>query len=202
MKTKLLLAVLALCFVFQKCENDVSKPTISGSQLANVLNQSQNFRILVDKQSKLFGDLNMTLTSLSNKQFGQLTNIIGGRNIESFVQQASREEKTFMLQFAPTGFSILGSVYEQLINELSTKYVFNEQEVQNAVVSAFNSTSTPTNNGRTMQATCQQQCINSAYNYYWTLYDATHDVDLAMFGSISFEAGCLNGCAYGGGGNP
>lgn len=110
----------------------------------------------------------------------------------------------FSLHYArshESGPSPFGSVYDNLIKELSNKYIFNEQDVQDAITAAFAS---PSNsyNGRVMQYTCPQQCINLAYDYYWTIYNDTHDADLAMFGSMSFESGCLNGCANGGGGNP
>ncbi len=101
------------------------------------------------------------------------------------------------------GSQFLDSNYKDLINELSSKYSFDEQKVQNAIMDAVNSTSTTTSNGRTEQITCEGQCAQGTENRYWAIYNVTHDCDLAMLAALSYETGCLDGCRFGmGGGNP
>lgn len=90
---------------------------------------------------------------------------------------------------------IVADEYNKLVESLSLRFAFSENDLSEIIVDSVSNAAIPSEaSGRTAAMSCQTTCANKAEAYYWDVYRATGNSDLAAFGAESFYAGCLTGC--------
>jgi len=190
------IALLVSFVLLQNCQQSEfnGKPTLNSDQLTKVLNGSKTFNALVDHHITFIQESSRNISKLSDQKLEELSSTLSGKDVMAVALESSPDQRRTFLGFASGTQSPLESGYTRLVNELSLKYIFNAQDVRDAIKTEFELRYSESEFGRT-QISCAGQCSNGSEATYWRVFDATGDSDLGALCANWYYAGCLNGCA-------
>ncbi len=181
--------LLISIFGCQKSEL-TEKQTLNSAELKSVLETNSSFNNLVTSGKTFVSDLSESKNTLSTEEVTKIVDInLRYPTLQDFNKNLTVEDKDFLARFVQN--STHGSEFKRFSEELTSRYIYDSNELKDFLLEKIVPESSSTSSGR-VNGCGDGCCMHKAIAAYYNAIDAGVNADYAEVYMYGFYVGCMS----------